>query len=101
MEKRYINNLDEKTIKELELIMRNDSRYKSRDRAHAILLSNKGKSMEELSEIFGCSYRTIQRWFDRFEADKLDKLHDLEGRGRKPTLKVQKDEKKVKDFLKD
>ena len=100
MKMRYINNLDEKTIEELELIIKNDTRYKSRDRAHAILLSNKGKNKEELSEIFRCSYRTIQRWFDRFEAENLNKLHDLKGRGRKAILKVERDEKKVKDFLK-
>ena len=88
---RYINNLDKKTLKELELIIKNDSRYKSRDRAHAILLSNKGKNMEELSKIFSCSYRTIQRWFDKFKAENLTKLHDLEGRGRKAILKVKRD----------
>ena len=68
---RYITDIDKETIKELERIMKEDERYKSRHRAHAILLSNQGKKVNELAEIFGCQIRTIYRWFDKF-ADRIN-----------------------------
>ena len=71
---RYITDIDKETIKELERIMKEDERYKSRHRAHAILLSNQGKKVNELAEIFGCQIRTIYRWFDRFEAEKIPSI---------------------------
>jgi transposase len=100
MDMRYITNIDEETIKELEKIMKEDERYKSRHRAHAILLSNQGKTINELAEIFGCQIRTIYRWFDRFEADKIEGIFELKGRGRKPKLTIEKDAEKVIKHIK-
>jgi transposase len=99
---RNIRNLSNEAIKSLEEIVKNDSRYRSRHRAKAILLSNQGKSVNELIDIFGCSKRTIYRWFDRFSHyASIELLHDLPGRGRKAVLDVEKDEKIVKEIIKD
>ena len=97
---RYINKLDEEIIKELEVIIKEDKRYKSRYRAQAIILSNQGKSVNELADIFGCKIRTIYRWFDRFEAEKVEAVFELKGRGRKPILTIEKDGTKVKEYIK-
>lgn len=97
---RYIDKLDEVTIKELEIIIKEDKRYKSRYRAQSILLSNQGKSVNELAEVFGCKIRTIYRWFDRFEAEKVEGVYELKGRGRKPILTIEDDERKVKEYIK-
>jgi transposase len=97
---RYIKNLSDKVIKSLEEIIKEDSRYRSRHRAQAILLSNQGKSVKDLTDIFGYSQRTIYRWFNRFSDDNLNTLHDLGGRGRKPFLNIEKDEKIVKEIIK-
>jgi transposase len=97
---RYINRLDEEVIKELEEIVKEDKRYKSRYRAQAIILSNQGKSVNELAEIFGCKIRTIYRWFNRFEAEKVAGIYELKGRGRKAILTKEKDEKRVKEYIK-
>lgn len=97
---RYIEQLDEETIKELEKIVKEDKRYKSRYRAQAILLSHQGKSVNELAEIFGCQIRTIYRWFNRFEAEKVEAVFELKGRGRKAILTIEDDAKKVKEYIK-
>ena len=97
---RYIKNLTQETIKELEDIIKNDSRYRSRNRAQAILLSNQGKTTNELVNIFGVSQRTVYRWFNRFSQITISALHDLEGRGRKATLNGKEDEKIVKEVIK-
>lgn len=97
---RYIRNLSDEAIKSLEEIVKNDSRYRSRHRAQAVLLSNQGKSVNDLISIFGYSQRTIYRWFDRFSHDNINTLHDLGGRGRKPFFNIEKDEKIVKEIIK-
>jgi transposase len=97
---RYIKNLSDEAMKSLEEIVKNDSRYRSRHRAQAILLSNQGKSVNELIDIFGYSQRTIYRWFDRFSHNNVSSLHDLGGRGRKPFFSIEKDEEIVKEIIK-
>jgi len=83
---RYISNLDNKTVKRLEDIVKKDNSLQVRQRAHAILLSNKGASVKEICKIFDKSTRTIYRWFDRFNEEQIEKLYDATGRGRKPAL---------------
>jgi len=97
---RYITELDNETIKELEKIIKEDEHYKSRYRAQAILLSYKGKNVNELADIFGCKIRTIYRWFNQFELRKVEGVYELKGRGRKPLLTIENDGKKVKDYIK-
>ena len=97
---RYIIELDNKIIKELEKIVKEDKHYKSRYRAQAILLSNQGKNVNELANIFGCKIRTIYRWFDRFEEKRIEGIFELKGRGRKPILTIENDAKKVKEYIK-
>ena len=97
---KYITNLDKETINALEIIVKEEERYKSRYRAQAILLSNQRKTVSDIAEIFGVKIRTIYRWFNRFDEDKLDGIYELEGRGRKPLLTIEKDSKKVKEYIK-
>lgn len=97
---RYITELDNETIKDLEEIIKKDKRYKSRYRAQAILLSHQGKSVNELADIFKCKIRTIYRWFNRFEAKKVEGVYELEGRGRKPLLTIENDGEKVRNYIK-
>lgn len=83
---RFINNLSKKTVNELNKIVKNDKSLQTRQRAHAILLSNKGISVQAISKIFSKSTRTIYRWFDRFKEEQINHLSDYKGRGRKPAL---------------
>ena len=97
---RYITNIDKEIIEALEIIIKKEKRYKSRYRAQAILLSSQRKTVSEIAEIFGVKIRTIYRWFDRFEKDKLDGIYELKGRGRKPILTIENDANKVKEYIK-
>jgi len=86
---RYIQ-VNNETIQKLEIVVKKETRYKSRHRAQAILLSNQGKKIDEIANMFGYSRRTICRWFDRFETEALAGLKELTGRGRKPLLVPEK-----------
>jgi len=83
---RYISNLNNKTTKELEQIVKNSTSLQIRQRAKAILLSNDGITVKEICKIFNKSTRTIYRWFDRFKEEQIENLSDESGRGRKPAL---------------
>lgn len=96
---RYIT-LNNNTIKKLQDILKTETRHKSRARAQALLLNNKGKKIPELVDILGVSQRTIYRWFDRFKEDDISTLHELKGRGRKPILKPKEHESIVKMHIK-
>jgi len=97
---RYIRDLNEEIIEALDKVIKKEERYKSRYRAQAILLSNQRKTVSEIAEIFNVKIRTIYRWFDRFEKDKLNGIYELKGRGRKAILRKEDDEKKVKEYIK-
>jgi len=96
---RYIK-LEESVITELEHIFKTDHRHKSRARAQAFILSNQGKTTTEIIEIVNCSQRTLYRWFDQFDSDKLETLHELSGRGRKPKFTEEEHAASVKKHIK-
>jgi len=63
------------------------------DRAHALLLSSKGHSIELLSRIFEVRRATVSEWFNRWEEFKLDGLADAPKSGR-PTIYTAEEQKK-------
>ena len=73
---RYISNLNNKTVKELEKIVKNGSSLQLRQRAKSILLSNEGITVKEICKIFNKSTRTVYRWFDRFKEEQIENLSD-------------------------
>lgn len=97
---RYISNLNNKTIKELEKVVKDGTSLQIRQRAQAILLSNDGMIVKELCKIFNKSTRTIYRWFDRFAEEQVENLSDKSGRGRKAALDSN-DTQKVKKLIED
>ena len=96
---RYIK-LNQEEIEQLEYIEKRAIQYRSRHRAQALLLSNKGEQAGRLAEMLGYSLRTIYRWFDRFDKGQIEGIHDLKGRGRKPTLNRDEHAVAVKSCIK-
>lgn len=95
---RYISNLNNNTIKDLEKIVKKSTSVQVRERAHSILLSNNGICVKEICKIFNKSTRTMYRWFDRFKEEQVENLADESGRGRKAALN-ENDIEKVKRLI--
>lgn len=70
----------------LKQMRKTDSRYRVRDRVHALLLSDQGKSIETLAEIFEVDRDTVSSWFNRWEAERFEGLLDAPHPGRPPKL---------------
>ena len=92
--------LNNPIIKALRAIVKNDSRHKSRKRAQAFLLNAQGVKIPEIAKIIDISQRTLYRWFDRFDNNNLNTVHELIGRGRKPLLNMKEHAVSVKIHIK-
>ena len=55
-------------------------------RAHAILFSNRGYSMQEIAFILERSDKTIRRWISQYESNGCDGLLDKPRSGRPATI---------------
>lgn len=100
--KRYIENLTVEQISSLEDGFKTGKAHHYRMRCQCILLSFRGKSVNELSDHFGKSIITIYNWFNRWESQGIQGLEIREGRGRKRKLDFDNSDhvKQVKQSLK-
>ena len=71
---------------ELECLYKTSTNSTVRKRSHCLLLSNKGKTINELIVLFDSSRRTIERLFNGWEKEQLKSLSIAEGRGAKKRL---------------
>jgi len=83
---RYVSKLSETQREELEKLNKSSSSARVRTRAHAILLSSEGFTIEELMEIFQVERDTISRWLNNWEQSNFEGLPDKIRSGRTPTL---------------
>lgn len=86
--KRFIEDLTEENIKELELGRKQGKNYQFRDRCHCIILSHLGFEIKDLAVLFGVRQNTIRSWFDSWEKDGIFGLQNKPGQGRKPKLSI-------------
>jgi len=94
---RFIS-LSDQELKTLEKVWKQHISFRVRHRAHALILSHKGKKIEEVAEIFEVSRDTVSEWYSRWESGGLPALQDAPGRGRKPKLQgVKKKSSKSSD----
>lgn len=83
----------EKTLKKFYNL---STKINVRQRAQAILLSNKGLTVTELINIFEVTRATIYNWFNLWESKKLVGLYDNHGKGRKSKLTAEMKEQVIK-----
>ena len=72
-----------------------------RQRCHYILLSDQGKTMEQIADIYQTNRLSIGKWFSRYEQQGVNGLKTNTGRGRKPLLSVDNAEQvaQVEQYL--
>jgi transposase len=76
---RYVKTLLPSEIQQLEYHYHHSSNHRERQRCQALLLSNKGKNIKALSELFSTDRDTILAWIKRWEkTENLDSMNRLE-----------------------
>jgi len=97
---KFVKQLSEQQREELRDLMKT-SNEQVRRRAHAILLSSRGYSVDWIADIDEVDRDTVSHWLDHWEDDGTTGLHDQEGRGRKPTLNEKEQKQAIKSVEKD
>lgn len=91
---RFVSPLTAEQQETLETIYKAHYSHGARVRSHAILLSNRQFSIDQIANIFAVHRDTVVEWFDRWEED--NSVEDRPGRGRKPTLDEEDQSKAIK-----
>lgn len=85
--KRFIS-LTEAQKRSLEKGYKTGKSHLFRRKCQCMLLSNEGKTVPELSQLFGVSPISIYTWFNRWETDGIEGLKLKPGRGRPAKLQT-------------
>ena len=88
---RFVAPLDPQTVDHLKQILRTSPVFRTRQRAHAILLSAKAYRIDQLIEIFEVDRDTITRWLNRWDKDHFDGLDDAPRSGRPHSIPPQEE----------
>ncbi len=78
---KFVTPLNEEMIKKLELLVKNSEKSKVRQRAHAIILSSKQFSIDEIASILGVGRNVVSSWITKWEHLGFDGLYDQERPG--------------------
>lgn len=97
---RFVIELTEEQREELRELMKTANEHVRR-RAHAVLLSARGYSIDRIADIYEVDRNTVSRWLAQWENDGAGGLHDQEGRGRNPTLNQKEQQQALKLVEKD
>jgi len=92
---KFVSKLSETQREELCQAMKTGNEQ-TRRRAHAILLSARRYSVDQIADIYEVDRDTVCDWLDRWEDEGVEGLQDQEGRGRKPTLNEKEQRQAIK-----
>jgi transposase len=81
---RFVKNVSDEAKAQLTEAFRNAPDFAFRKRAHAVLLSTMGHTINHLQAIFDVDRDTVAAWFARFEAGGVEGLKSLPKPGRPP-----------------
>lgn len=79
--------IDKNIESEIKSIIKNDKRYRVRNRANAILLKSQLMSVSNIAKLLKVRGEQIYKWLKKFEEYGIKSFYDKTGRGRKNILK--------------
>ena len=89
---RYVHPLTDEHRNLLEQTMKNDASPRARARAHSLLLSVQGLTINEIAKIYHVDRDTVSTWLTKWEQQGEGSLHDQPRSGRPPTLTPEEQE---------
>jgi len=90
--------IDKETIETIREIIKEDSRYRVRKRASAILYKSQEYRVKEIAKILEVREDTVYKWIRKYEIEGVESLYDKKGRGRKVIIQ-DKDADKIKELV--
>jgi transposase len=92
---KFVKPLSEEQRKELKEIMKSQASQRSRMRAHAVLLSERRYSINQIADIYQVDRDRVSEWINWWNEFEFEGLDDDERGGRPPLLKEDERERAV------
>jgi len=92
--------LDEKARMELENRFRIDKSHAVRMRCQLILLKADGRKSKDVAGIVNMCEMSVNNWLSRYKADGISGLLTKPGRGRKPVIFSDQEQKNALELIK-
>ena len=83
---KFVKPLTDEQRAGLQEIVKTSPNFRRRTRAHAILLSDRKRSIDDIADIFQTDRDRVSQWLDWWENDGVDGLDDDPRSGRPPAL---------------
>jgi transposase len=83
---RYVQPLTAEQRALLEKTMKDDASFRARTRAHSLLLSAQGTTIQEIARTYQVDRDTVSSWLKKWEHHGPRSLHDQPRSGRPPKL---------------
>lgn len=83
---KFVKPLRAEQREELQAVMKSAAPQRKRMRAHAVLLSARHYSLDQIADIYQVDRDRVSQWLERWEADQVDGLDDEPRSGRPPKL---------------
>ena len=81
---KFVKPLSEDIKQQLDNIYQSHQSFRVRQRAHAILLSNQGYTINQIQDILRADRDSISVWINRFNERGIEGLKDFPHTGRRP-----------------
>lgn len=95
---KYVSDLDEAELKTLECAHKNHPVARVRNRAHVIILSNRGYQLGQIADICGMSRQAVSRVIEKWEKIGIRGLYDDPRPGR-PRVLTPEDEDFIREIV--
>jgi transposase len=90
--------LNKEQIDQLKSIIKNEKKYRTTQRAQALLLRYKGISVSDIAFALNVWKETVYIWIKNYKNGGINSLYEKDGRGRKSMFKdIPKDE--IKELI--
>jgi transposase len=89
---KFVPDLTEEEVQKLKAIMKEEQSARMRMRAHIIILSNKGYSIDVIADMYDVDRDTVSSWITAWEESGSEGLKDQPISGRPPILDEQEKE---------
>ena len=86
---KFVEPLTEQELQRLKEIHKADPSWRTRMRAQAVLLSEKGFNLNQIAHIFEIDRDAVSQWLDWWAEHKFDGLGDDPRSGRPPILATE------------
>jgi transposase len=83
---KFVKPLTTEQREQLGTLMKSSAPQRTRMRAHAVLLSERRYSLEQIADIYPVDRDRVSQWLEWWEAEQVDGLDDDPRSGRPPQL---------------